>query len=93
MAPGIKEADMPEEGGEVTHVLKKESDRAVSEAKDHHCADGSEATGGIRGQKVTHAAEKRSDGGVARVKDHHCAGGSEATEGTRGQKVTHVMKK
>ena len=93
MAPGIKEADMPEEGGEVTHVLKKESDRAVSEAKDHHCADGSEATGGIRGQKVTHAPEKRSDRDETRPKDHHCAGGSEATEGTRGQKVTHVMKK
>ena len=58
MAPGIKEADMPEEGGEVTHVLKKESDRAVSEAKDHHCAGGSEATGGTRGQKVTHVMKK-----------------------------------
>ena len=56
----------------VTHALKKESDRGVARAKDHHCADGSEATGGIRGQKVTHAAEKRSDGASSEEKDHHC---------------------
>ncbi len=50
-------------------LLKMRSDGDVETAKDHHCGEGSKATGGRKWQKVTLAAKMRRDGDVETAKN------------------------